>query len=135
MKRPPAASSATVLVTVSCMQPSPMPCWAISEIWGPATRGLLLPSPFPDRVGEIVMSRAQALGFAHAKLMLAFIRQPDERYFVKEALALHTAYVNAIERVFGAPPDTLRRADASVVEFWIKAMRDHAAPPSPEEPR
>jgi hypothetical protein len=65
--------------------------------------------------------------------MLAFVHQPDERRFGEEVIALHTAYVDAIERVLGAPAGTLRRADTSAVAFWIKAMRDDAVPPNSGE--
>jgi hypothetical protein len=74
-------------------------------------------------------------GFAHAKLRLAFVHQPDEQHFGKDVLALHTAYADAIERVLGAPAETLRRADTSAVEFWIKAMRDDAVPSNSGEAR
>jgi AcrR family transcriptional regulator len=102
----------------------------ISEIARQGAREGVFSTPFPDQAGGIVLSLSQALGAAHAKLMLAFVRQPDEQHFSKEVLALHTAYVDAIERVLGAPSGTLRRADAGAVAFWIRAMRDDAAPPN-----
>lgn len=99
----------------------------IAEVARQGVREGVFTTPFPDQAGETVLALANALGVAHARLMLDFPRDPDERRFTDEVLALHSAFVDAIERVLGAPTGTLARADADAVEFWIQAMKGHAA--------
>jgi AcrR family transcriptional regulator len=98
----------------------------IAEVARQGVREGVFTSACPDQAGEIVVGLAQALGAAHARLMLGFAGDPDERRFVAEALALHVAYVDAIERVLGAPERTLPRADAAAAKLWVRALRNHA---------
>lgn len=95
----------------------------IAEVVRQGVRERVFTSPCPEQAGEIVAGLAQALGTAHARLMLGFAGDPDERRFAAEALALHGAYVDAIERVLGAPQHTLPRADAGAAKLWVRAMR------------
>lgn len=99
----------------------------IADIARQGVREGVFTSAFPEQAGEIVVGLAQALGVAHGRLMLGFAGDPDERRFVEEALALHAAYADAIERVLGAPEHTLARADAAAAKLWVRAMRSHAA--------
>jgi AcrR family transcriptional regulator len=78
----------------------------------------------PDTTGEIVMALLQGMGNAHAALMLAFGRgETGEEAFTTALMDLHAAYLDAIERVLGAPSDSLRRADAAAVGVWAKLLR------------
>jgi AcrR family transcriptional regulator len=97
----------------------------ITEIARQGVREGSFSTPFPNHAGELVLALANAMGTAHAKLMLAFPDSPDEKCFVDQALALHAAFSDAIERVLGAPPGTLQRVDAAAARSWVKAMRDH----------
>jgi hypothetical protein len=90
---------------------------------------------FPDQAGELVLALANAMGFAHAKLMLAFPHDPDEGRFIEDMLAIQAAFLDAIERVLGAAPNTLERADAGKVKQWVKAMRDHGMVADPQKER
>jgi AcrR family transcriptional regulator len=83
-------------------------------------------TPFPDQAGEPVLALASAMGVAHARLMLAFPREPDERRFIDESLAIQAAFLDAIERVLGAPPNALERANANAARLWISAMRNQS---------
>jgi len=99
----------------------------IAEIARQGVREGAFSTPFPDQAGTLVLALANALSVAHAKLMLAFPNDPDESRFINEVLTLHAAFVDAIERVLGTSPGTLPRAEAAVVELWIKAMQYQGA--------
>lgn len=107
----------------------------IAEVARQGVREGVFASAFPDQAGAIIVGLAQALGAAHARLMLDFAGDPDERRFVAEALALHVAYVDAIERVLGAPEHTLPRADGAAAKRWIRALREHAERPASRRTR
>lgn len=78
----------------------------------------------PDRAGEVVMALVQAMGNAHAALMLAFGRgETGETDFTVAMMNVHAAYLDAIERVLGAPANSLRRGDAAAVGVWAKLLR------------
>lgn len=78
---------------------------------------------FPDQAGDIIMSLLQGMGDAHARLMLAFTQAGDEQYCIDSIIAIHAAYLDAIERVLGAPPNSFERANAEVVMVWVRALR------------
>jgi hypothetical protein len=63
------------------------------------------------------------MGNTHAKLLLALDRERDERRGVEAIITTHAAYMDAIERVVGAPVHSLYRADAEAVQVWVAALR------------
>lgn len=81
----------------------------------------------PDQVGRVIMSLVQSMGNIHAKLLLAVEREPDPRPIVDEIVAVHWAYVDAIERVLGAPPKSLYRADPEDAQVWVDMLRKEGA--------
>ncbi len=95
----------------------------ISEIARQGVREGVFSTPFPDQAGDLVLALTNTLGTAHAKLMLALGRDLDERRMVDDTLSLQAAFLDAVERVLGAPRDTLRRADRSAVDLWVKTMK------------
>jgi len=100
----------------------------IGEIARQGVREGLFSTPFPDRAGEVVLALTNGMGAAHARLMLAFMgsRDRDDRRFIDDALGLHAALADAIERILGAPHDTLRRGDVATATAWVNAMKRHA---------
>jgi hypothetical protein len=46
---------------------------------------------------------------------------------VERIIANHGAYMEAIERVLGAPPNSLDRADAEAVKVWANVLGEEAA--------
>ena len=46
-----------------------------------------------------------------------------EAHCIAEIVAVHAAYMEAIERVLGAPPNSLARADIEAVNVWVAALR------------
>lgn len=74
----------------------------------------------PERAGEVVMALLQAMGDTEARLLLSAADEPGPR--VEQFLATHAAYLEAIERVLDAAPDSLQRGDAEAVEPWLMAI-------------
>lgn len=83
-------------------------------------------TPHPDQSGEVILSLFQGMGNTHAQLMFSPDPVLDEQETVEKVIAVYGAYMNAIERVLGAPADSLRRIDVEAVEMWVKAAKDDA---------
>ena len=96
-------------------------------------------TPFPDQAGEVIMALLQSMGdtlarplFSSAEQTIsrgAAYRSPaarrstehDQQRRVETIMAAHAAYMEAIERVLGAPPSSLYRADVEAVMVWVAA--------------
>jgi TetR/AcrR family transcriptional regulator, transcriptional repressor for nem operon len=83
---------------------------------------------YPDQAGEVVLAMLQGMGNAHARLLLSLTReggaegeriQPE----IEKIVSIHVAYMDAIERVLGAPPNCLHRADLEAVKVWAVTLR------------
>jgi TetR/AcrR family transcriptional regulator, transcriptional repressor for nem operon len=90
---------------------------------------------YPDQAGEVILSLLLGMGNTHAKLLLS-IRQESEGAtgsrelpciddIVGSIVATHAAYMEAIERVLGAPANSFYRTDAEAVNVWVAALRDN----------
>jgi AcrR family transcriptional regulator len=98
----------------------------IAEIARQGVREGSFSTPFPEHAGELVLGLAEALAFAHASRLLGRSDETDEKRIVDEVLSLHAAFADAVERVLGAPPATLHRADAAAARRWLRALREDA---------
>lgn len=81
---------------------------------------------FPEHAGEVVLALVQQMGTTHARLFLALDQERNEARCVASIVGTHAAYMEAIERLLGAPPGALERADPSVIKAWIAALRPQA---------
>lgn len=90
---------------------------------------------YPEQAGDIVFSLAHGMGNSHARLLLSVmprpvdgVLQPVSEDFVKKVVAdivaVHAAYMDAIERVLGAPTKSLYRADEKTASGWVSAVQD-----------
>jgi AcrR family transcriptional regulator len=91
----------------------------------------------PDQASEIILSLLHGMGNTHAKLLLSIGQASDGATGSRELpgvdavvgsiVATHAAYMEALERVLGAPPHSFHRADAEAVNVWVAAVRgsDH----------
>jgi hypothetical protein len=75
-------------------------------------------TPYPDQAGIVIMSILRGMSTALLKLMLAFERERDEAHYLPEIVATSAASAEAIERVLGAPANSLYRPDAEAVRAW-----------------
>jgi AcrR family transcriptional regulator len=78
---------------------------------------------YPDQAGEVILSLLQGMGNTHARLLLSLEQERDEQRSIEAIVATHAAYMDAIERVLGAPSDSLYRNDAEAVKTWVVALR------------
>lgn len=98
----------------------------LAEIVRQGIREGIFTTPYPDQAGEIIMSLVQGMGTTHARLLLSSAQECDEQSCIGAIVTTHAAYMDAIERVLGAPLNSLYRADAEAVEVWMAALRDEA---------
>lgn len=76
---------------------------------------------YPDEAADAVLTLVQRMGAAHAALLLA----GDERTAQIQAeriVGVHTAFLDAVERVLGAPAGCLRRTDTATALHWLSAV-------------
>jgi TetR/AcrR family transcriptional regulator, transcriptional repressor for nem operon len=77
----------------------------------------------PDNAGEVLMSLLHGMGNTHARLLLSFDQERDDLSCVEAIVATHAAYMDAIERVLGAPSHSFSRTGAEAVNVWVAAIR------------
>jgi AcrR family transcriptional regulator len=95
----------------------------ITEIVHQGIREGVFTTAYPDQAGEIILSLLRGMGNTHAKLLLSVERKHDEVRVIEVIITTHAAYMEAVERVLGAPPNSLYRADADAVKVWVTAMK------------
>ncbi len=72
-----------------------------------------------DKAGEVIMSLLQGMDNTHARYFFTLEQERDNPSWTAEIIATHTAYMDAIERVIGAPTHSFSRLDADVVKAWV----------------
>lgn len=79
----------------------------------------------PDKAGEVIMSLLHGMGDTHARLLLSLDQtRDDDQRLIEEIVATHAAYMDAVERMLGAPSHSFYRTHAEVVKIWVAALRD-----------
>jgi hypothetical protein len=78
---------------------------------------------YPDQAGEVILSLLQGMGNTHAKLLLTSAHEIDEAQLVAVLVTTHAAYMEAIERVLGAPSNSLVRTDVEAVNTIFCKIR------------
>jgi AcrR family transcriptional regulator len=77
---------------------------------------------YPDQVGEVIVS----LGFDFQEIIgwqiLSFDPERDDMLPIERTVAVYT---DAIERVLGAPKDSLQFIDPETLKEWLFTPRDH----------
>jgi AcrR family transcriptional regulator len=80
-------------------------------------------TPYADQAGEVIMALLQHMGDAHARLLLLSAQERDPLSRVEAIVSIHAAYMEAIERILGAPSNSFYRADAEAVRTWVAALQ------------
>ena len=75
----------------------------------------VLTTPYPDQVGEVVMSLMQGLGDSFSLTLLSFDRGGDARCLE----GMVAAYTDALERVLGAPAGSITLIDSETMREWV----------------
>ena len=79
----------------------------------------------PDKAGEVIMSLLHGMGDTHIRLLLSLDqKRDDDQRLIEEIVATHAAYMDAVERVLGAPSHSFYRTHAAGVKIWVAALRD-----------
>jgi AcrR family transcriptional regulator len=76
----------------------------------------ILTTPYPDQVGEIVLSIGLNLSDTLAVLLLSCEPNHDVLQRMENTVA---AYTDALERVLGAPTGSLHLVDAETLKEWV----------------
>ena len=97
----------------------------LNEIVRQGIREGAFTNAYPDQAGDVILSLLQGMGSAHAKLLLSLDQERDEQRSIETIVAIHAAYMDAIERVLGVPPHSFYRVDAEAVNVWVAALRDN----------
>jgi AcrR family transcriptional regulator len=80
-------------------------------------------TPHPDQAGELLLVLLAGMSDTHASLMLSLNKDSDAARCTEGIVNTHAAYMTAIERVLGAPPNCLFRVDAAAVQVWVTALQ------------
>ncbi|MBX3000445.1 MAG: TetR/AcrR family transcriptional regulator [Caldilineaceae bacterium] len=99
----------------------------LNQIVHQGIRDGLFTTVYPDQAGEVILSLLQGMSNTHARLVFSFDEEDgdlDER--IERIIASHAAYMDAIERVLGAAPHSLYRADPEAVKLWLEAASESA---------
>jgi TetR/AcrR family transcriptional repressor of nem operon len=80
---------------------------------------------YPDKAGEVIMSLLHGMGDTHIRLLLLLDqKRDDDQRLIEEIVVTHAAYMDAVERVLGAPAHSFYRTHADAVKIWVAALRD-----------
>jgi AcrR family transcriptional regulator len=96
----------------------------LTELVRQGIREGVFTTAYPDQAGEVILALLQRMGHTHARLLLSLEQERDEQRCVDAIVAVHAAYMDAIERVLGAPSNSLYRTDAEAVKMWVVALLD-----------
>jgi AcrR family transcriptional regulator len=96
----------------------------LTEIVRQGVREWSFTTAYPDYAGEVILSLLQGMGNTHARLLLSLEQEGDDLRRIEEIITTHAAYMEAVERVLGAPPHSFYRTDAEAVNIWVAALRD-----------
>jgi len=94
----------------------------LTEIVRQGIREGIFTTAYPEQAGELILLLLNGLGTTHARLLLSLEQDQDEQGCIEGIVTTHSAYMDAIERVLGAPSNSLRRSDAEAMKVWVTAM-------------
>lgn len=80
-------------------------------------------TPYPEQVGEVLLSLARGMSTSAARLILSFQSTSDAEVTLKALVTTYDAYVDALERILGAQTGILRRADAHAMRQLVLALK------------
>ncbi len=95
--------------------------WLSATIHQGVEEGVLTTS-YPDQAGEVVLALVMELGETLGRLLLSFDPEHDDMLRIEGTVA---AYTDALERVLGAPKDSLQIVDAETLSEWFVSPRDN----------
>ena len=91
----------------------------LNNIVGQGIQEGVFTTPFPDQVGQIILSITHSMGNAVLKLVLAFAQDPEQLHYIDEIVSTNAASLEAIERVLGASSPCVYRPTVEDVKAWL----------------
>lgn len=73
-------------------------------------------TPYPDQIGEIILSMLQGLGEAFVELLVFSSPSPDELEQISNKVA---AYSNALERILGTTSGSIQLLEEETIKTWV----------------
>src|SRR5260370_5665036 len=95
--------------------------WLSATIHQGVEEGVLTTS-YPDQAGEVVLALVMELGETLGRLLLSFDPEHDDMLRIEGPVA---GYTDALERVLGAPKDSLQIVDAETLSNWLVSPREN----------
>jgi AcrR family transcriptional regulator len=95
----------------------------INEIVLQGVREGIFTTAHPEKCGEMILSLLQGMSNSHTRLLFSPALEQGDPQCIRDIIVTHAAYMDAVERILGAPPNCLARADAAVVNIWVDAVR------------
>ncbi|HEX8991382.1 MAG TPA: TetR/AcrR family transcriptional regulator [Anaerolineales bacterium] len=92
------------------------------EIIGQGVREGTFTTPYPEYASQLSISMVQTLGDSFAEMLLAAGTEPAQALRRSEALV--AAYGDALERILGTPPGSIRLMDAEALREWFSPEND-----------
>ncbi|NMB87114.1 MAG: TetR/AcrR family transcriptional regulator [Chloroflexi bacterium] len=81
----------------------------------------------PEHSGEVILSLLNGMGSAHIRLLNQAIQEQDEACIgeiADEIIDVYRAFMTAVERVLGAPADSLGQIDTGLARLWVNTVRE-----------
>lgn len=88
----------------------------LTEIIHQGMREGVLTTPYPQEVGEVVLSLGQSLGETLGKLLISSAEEHVDFSRIERTVAVYT---DALERVLGAPTGSLSLTDTQSLRVWF----------------
>lgn len=73
-------------------------------------------TPYPDQIGEIILSMLQGLGEAFVELLVFSSPSPDDLEQISNKVA---AYSNALERILGTTSGSIQLLEEETIKTWV----------------
>ena len=86
----------------------------------------LFTTNYPELAGEIILSMLHGMGNTHISLLFALEHDLDEARGIECIVETHAAYMDAIEHVLGAAPNSLYRVQPEAVRVWVTMFKTTA---------
>ena len=86
-------------------------------------------TPYPDQAAEAVLATLIGLQSSIASLLFESELSEDPRQQNNAMVTLYAAFVDAMERILGAPEGALPRVSAESIQVWIDALREKPVQP------
>jgi AcrR family transcriptional regulator len=86
-------------------------------------------TPYPDQAAEAVLATLIGLQSSIAGLLFESELSEDPQQQKIAMVTLYAAFVDAMERILGAPEGALPRISAESIQVWIDALREKPVQP------